>query len=83
MFHGSLIVTMKNISIENTEREFPGSLVVKGSGVVTAVVWATVAGQVQSLAQELPHAAGVAKEEEYTEKEMRKESKHVYTHTKQ
>ena len=34
--------------------EFPGGLVVKGSPFVTAVAW------VRFLAQELPHATGVA-----------------------
>ena len=36
-------------------QKFPGGLVVKGSGVVTAVV------QVQLLAQELPHTMGTVK----------------------
>ena len=35
--------------------EFPGGLAYKGSGIVTAVV------RVQSLTQEILHAAGVAK----------------------
>ena len=33
----------------------------KGSGIVTAAVWVTAVTQVQSLAQELPHAPGIAK----------------------
>ena len=41
--------------------EFPGGLVVKGSGVVTAVAWAAAVARVRSLARELLHAAGVAK----------------------
>ena len=40
--------------------ELPGGLAVKGSGVVTAVA------QVQSLAQELLHAVGVAKKQNKT-----------------
>ena len=40
---------------EKKKTEFPAGLVVKGSGLVTAVA------QVRSLAQELSHAVGVAK----------------------
>ena len=32
-----------------------------GAGIVTSVDWATAVAQVQCLAQELPHAAGLAK----------------------
>ena len=33
---------------------------VKGSSAVIAVAWVTAVAQVQSLAQELPHAIGMA-----------------------
>ena len=33
---------------------------VKGYGVATAMVYVTVAARIHSLAQELPHAVGVA-----------------------
>ena len=45
----------KKKSLNTTEQEFPDGLAVKGSGVVTAVVW------VPSLAQEHSHATGMAK----------------------
>ena len=32
-----------------------------GSSIVTAATWVTAVAQVQPLAQELPHATGVAK----------------------
>ena len=41
--------------------EFPGGLVVKGSGLVTAKAQVIAVAQVQSLAWKLPHAAGMAK----------------------
>ena len=41
--------------------EFPGDLVVKGYGIVSAVAWVTAVTQVGSLAQELLQAAGIAK----------------------
>ena len=42
---------------------------VKGSSIVTAVVWVTVVAQVQSLAQELPHAVDMAKKKKERERE--------------
>ena len=41
-------------------REFPGGLKVKRSKVVTAVAQVIARTQGRSLAQELPHATGVA-----------------------
>ena len=35
---------------------------IKGSGVVAAVAWVSALAQVLSLARELPHAVGTAKE---------------------
>ena len=40
---------------------FPVGLVSQGSGIVSAVAWAAAVAWVQSLAQELLHALGVAK----------------------
>ena len=37
---------------------------VKGSSFITAVAWVTAVVQVQSLAQELPHAMGTAKKKD-------------------
>ena len=39
------------------------SSVVQGSSIVTAVTWITAVAQVQSLAQEIPHAVGMSKTE--------------------
>ena len=41
--------------------EFPGGSAGKGSSVVATVAWVAAVGQVQSLAQELPHAVDTAK----------------------
>lgn len=40
--------------------EFSGGLVVKGSGVVTAMDGVTTVAWVRSLTQDLPHAAGTS-----------------------
>ena len=41
--------------------EFPGSLVVKGSSVITAMAWVASMARVLSLTQELLHAVGMAR----------------------
>lgn len=41
--------------------EFSGGLVVKGSGVVTAMDGVTTVAWVRSLTQEFPYATGMAK----------------------
>ena len=46
-------------------REFPGGLVGKGSSIVTAAARVAAVALVGSLAQELLHAAGIAKKKKF------------------
>ena len=47
--------------LENNTGRVPLWLSGLGSSVVTTVAWVTAVAQVQSMAQEVPHASGAAK----------------------
>ena len=80
-------VGLRNFYIHSTKRkwmrEFRGGLVGQRSSIVTAATQVTPAAQiavvvqVQSLAQELLHASGLAEREKRKKKERKKERKQM------